>query len=89
MMGTNVELVNDGEGNIKTESYYEVEIIDVLKEYEDDYYEKNGFHEFKEIEELLYKTTSLKDGEKEFNLLKEIEPYSIWKYNDDIRKYNL
>lgn len=75
----------------KYEYYLTIDLKDVLTDNGTSWYtvDKNWNFKIDNSFELLYKTTSLKDAENEYERILNVEPYLSWNLGREARKYNL
>lgn len=82
---------NEPNYELKYSYYLTVDLFDVLSDDNNSWYKpgKNWNFKLDNSFELLFKTPSRKEVDKEYDRIKSVEPYSDWELNRIANKYNL
>jgi len=87
----NYKIHNEPNYHLKYSYYLTVDLFDVLTDDGNSWYipGKNWNFKIDNSFELLFKTTSRKEADKEYDRIKTVAPYSEWELNRIANQYNL
>jgi hypothetical protein len=88
----NYKIHNEPNYELKYSYYLTVDVFDVLTDDGNSWYKPGKNLNFKIDDnsfKLLFKTTSRKEVDKEYDRIKSVEPYSDWELNRIAKQYNL